>query len=118
MIILIAGSSYIKLPKELKHPIQGLINIQNIDDNECFKWNIIRYLNRADCNPARITKADKEFTKKIDFKNIKFPVKIRDIHKIEKKANSFGISVFGYENKEKHPIYVSKNVVKKNMLTH
>ena len=33
-------------------------------------------------------------------------MKIRDIHKIEKK-NSIGISVFGYENKEKHPIYLS-----------
>ena len=33
---------------------------------------------------------------------------IRGIHKIEKK-NSIGISVFGYENKKKHPIYVSKN---------
>ena len=39
---------------------------------------------------------------------MKFPVKIRDIRKIEKK-NSIGISVFGYENKEKHPIYLSKN---------
>ena len=37
----------------------------------------------------------------------KFPVKARDIHKIKKK-NSFRVSVFGYENKEKHPIYVSK----------
>ena len=46
---------------------------------------LIRYLNPADRNPARITKANKEFTKKLDFKNIKFPVKIRDIHKIEKK---------------------------------
>ena len=27
-----------------------------------------------------------------------------------------GISVFVYKNKEKHPEYVSKNVVKKNML--
>ena len=36
-----------------------------------------------------------------------FPIKIRDIHKIEKK-NSIGISVFGYENKEKYTIYVSK----------
>ena len=37
----------------------------------------------------------------------KFPVKIRDIHKI-KKWNSIGIGVFSYENKKKHPIYVSK----------
>ena len=29
------GGSYTKLPKELDHPRKGLINIQNIDDNEC-----------------------------------------------------------------------------------
>ena len=69
--------------------------------------SIVRYLNSANKYPARITKADKDFPKKLDFKEIKFPVKIRDIYKIEKK-NSIGISVFGYENKEKHPIYVSK----------
>ena len=111
----LAGSSYIKLPKELDHPRKGLINVQNIYDNEYFKWSIVRYLNLADRNPARITKADKDFTKKPDFKDIKLPVKIRDIQKIEKK-NSIGISVFGNENKEKHPIYVLKNVAKKNML--
>ena len=79
---------------------------------------MVRYLNPAYCNPARITKTDKDFAKRLDFKGIKFPVKLRDIHKIEKKKkkNSIGIDVFGYENKEKHPIYVSKNVVKKNML--
>ena len=38
---------------------------------------------------------------------IKFPVKIKYIHKIDKKS-SIGINVFGYKNKEKHPIYVSK----------
>ena len=69
--------------------------------------SIVRYLNPANKYPASITKADKDFAKKLDFKDIKFPVKIRDIYKIEKK-NSIGISVFGYENKEKHPIYVSK----------
>ena len=30
----LAGSSYIRLPKELSNPRKGLINIQNIDDNE------------------------------------------------------------------------------------
>ena len=39
----LAGSSYIKLPKESDHPGKGLINIQNIDDNECFKWCLVRY---------------------------------------------------------------------------
>ena len=32
----LAGSSYIKLSKELDHPRKGLINVQNIDDNEYF----------------------------------------------------------------------------------
>ena len=82
-----------------------MINNQNIDDNECFKWCLVRYLNPAYHHPARITKADKDFAKGLDFKNIKFPVKIRYIHKIEKK-NSIGVSFFGYENKEKHQMYV------------
>ena len=92
-----------------------MINIQNIDDNECFKWRLVRYLNPEDHHPARITKADKDFDKNRDFKDIKCPVKIRYIHKIEKK-NSTDVSVFGYENKEKHPICVSKNFMKENML--
>ena len=33
----LVGRSYVKLPKELDHPRKGLINIQNIDDNEFFK---------------------------------------------------------------------------------
>ena len=39
------------------------------------------------------------FCRKLDFKDIKFIVKVRDIHKTEKN-NSIGISVFGYENKK------------------
>ena len=38
----LARSSYIKLPKEWDHRKKGLINVQNIDDNECFKWSLVR----------------------------------------------------------------------------
>ena len=44
-------------------------------------------------------------TKKFDFKDIKFPVKIRDIHKIEKTV-IWALVFFCY--KEKHTIPVSK----------
>ena len=37
----LAGSSYIKLPKELDHPRKGLDNVQHIDDNECFQWCLV-----------------------------------------------------------------------------
>ena len=79
---LLAVSSYTKLWKELDHPRKGLINIQNNDDNECLKWCIVRYLHSANHNPSRITKANKHFEKRFDFKDTKFPVKIRDNHKI------------------------------------
>ena len=62
-----------------------MINIQNTDDNECFKWRLVWYLHPADRNPVRITKADKDFSKKLDFRDMKFSVKFRDMHKIEKK---------------------------------
>ena len=53
-------------------------------------------MNPADHDPERITKTDKDFSKRLDFKDIKFPIKTRDIHNIEEK-NSINISVFGYE---------------------
>ena len=71
------------------------------------KQCIVTYFNPANYYPARTTKTDKDFARKLDFKDVKFPVKIKDIPKIEKK-NLIGISVFGYENKKKYSIYVSK----------
>ena len=64
----LAGSSYVKSPKELDHPRKGLINIQNIDDKECLKCSIVRNLNPANHDPAGITKDEKDFDKKLDFK--------------------------------------------------
>ena len=62
-----------------------MINIKKKNDNECFKWCLFRYLHPADHHPARIKKADKDFSKRLDFKEKKFPVITRDIQKIEKK---------------------------------
>ena len=64
----LAGSSYIKLPKELDNPRKGLINIQNIVDSECFKWSIVKYVSAPNDCPARITKADKDFAKSLILK--------------------------------------------------
>ena len=87
------------MPKELNHPRKGLIDIQNIDNNECFEWIIVRHLRLVDRNLKSIKKADK-VVKKLDFKD---KVSIHS-QRIEKK-NSIDISVFSYE---KHPVVVSK----------
>ena len=48
-------------------------------------------------------------------KYIKFPVKDRDILKIQRK-NFIDISVFGPENKKKYPMYVSKKSYKDKLV--
>ena len=68
---------------------------------------MVRYLTLQIIIQEEFKKLKRFFSKKLDFKYIKFPVKIREIQKFEKK-NSKDISVFGYENKEKYPVYVSK----------
>ena len=81
----LAGSSCIKLPKEWDNPRKSLINIQYFNDNQSLKWCLIKYLNPADHHPARIRKIGRIFECKLDFKNKKFPIKIRGIHRIETK---------------------------------
>ena len=100
------GSSYIQLPSELRNSAKGLINMKN-EDNECFRWCHIRHLNPQEKYPQRIKKVDKPYIEKLDYSNIDFPVSVKHYNKIEKQ-NSININVFGYENKEPYPIYVSK----------
>ena len=100
------GSSYIQLPEELRHHRKGLINMKN-EDNECFRWCHIRHLNPQDKDPQRIKKSDKKYIENLDYSGIEFPVTIKQYNKIEKQ-NEININVFGYENKQPYPIYVSK----------
>ena len=100
------GSSYIKLPQELRNSSKGLINMKN-EDNECFRWCHIRHLNPQDKNPQRIKKSDKQYIQDLDYTGIEFPVTTKQYKKIEKQ-NEIRINVFGYENKQPYPIYVSK----------
>ena len=66
--------NYIKLPNKLDHSRNGLIIIQNIYDNEYFRKFLVRYLHPADRNLARITKVDKDFSKRLDFKDVKISI--------------------------------------------
>ena len=76
-----------------------MIDIENISGNEWFKLCVARYLHPVDYHPAIIAKVGKFCGRKLDFNDIKPPVKVKDIYKIEGK-NSIDISVFGYEDKK------------------
>ena len=99
------GSTYIKLPVELRHPMKGLINIQN-NDNKCFMWCHVRHLNLGGVKLQRIKKEDKEIAKGLDYEGVNFPVSKKDYGKIEV-LNKTCINVFCYENKVVYPVYLS-----------
>ena len=101
----LTGSSYIQLPEQLKNR-KGLINLQN-KDNECFRWCHIRHLNPQEKDPQRIKQSDRLHISKLDYSEILFPVTIKQVNKIEQK-NNIRINVFGYENNQLFPIYISK----------
>ena len=104
------GTSYIELPKELRHPSKTLVNLKN-EDNRCFLWCHNRYLNPLKVHPERITKADRESVKRLDYTGVTFPVTIKDIDKIEKQ-NKINICIFGYDGDKTaggaYPIRISE----------
>ena len=93
----LSGSTFIKLPAELNHPMKGLINIKN-NDNKCFLWCHVRHLNCDGIKLYRITKKDKEIADSLNYSGVNFPVSKKDYDKISV-MNRINTNVFCYENK-------------------
>ena len=70
---LLAKEVLFPLPKDLRNPMKGLINIQN-KDNECFRWCLVRYLITVNKSLAKIRNAEEEFQKQLKFTGVKYPV--------------------------------------------
>ena len=100
----LSGSSYIKLPVELKSPEKGLINIKN-KDQKCFLWCHVRHINPVKLRPQRIIQNDRKIANGLDYDGVWFLVWEKDFSKIETKS-SICINVFCYENKMTFPIHV------------
>ena len=109
----LSGSSYIKLPVELKSPKKGLINIKN-NDQKCFLWCHVRHINPVKIHPERIRQTNKELVNDLDYDRIEFPVREKDFSKIETK-NNICINVFGHENRLVFPIYISDQKFENSM---
>ena len=61
-----SGSSYTKLPAELRSPKKGLINIKT-NDQKCFLWCHIRHVNLVKIHPGRITREDKKLVNSLNY---------------------------------------------------
>jgi hypothetical protein len=102
------GSSYISTPKEISNPKLGLINMQNTDDNFCFRWSHVRHLSPMKKNSVRISKNDRITASTLNYEGIVFPVSIDQIKRIEDK-NNININVLGYKGRKIfYPVRVSK----------
>ena len=99
------GSSYIELPKQLKGK-KAVINIKN-EDQKCFMWCVLRHLH-PDNHPERVSSL-RQYENDLDFRDIEFPMKIKDISDFEKKNEGICVNVFGYEKREIYPIRFSKH---------
>ena len=109
----LSGSSYVKLPAELRSSKKGLINIKN-NDQKCFLWCHVRHINPVKIHPERITREDKKLANDLNYDGIEFPVREKDFSKIEKKNNIY-INLFCYENKLTFPIYISDQKFENSM---
>ena len=100
------GSSYISLSAEVRNSKKGLVNMKN-DENECFRWCHIRYLNPQEDHPYRIKKTDRKMVQELNYQGVQFRVSVKSYNKIEVR-NSINVNFFGYEDKQLYPIFVSK----------
>ena len=106
----LSGSSYVKLPAELRSSKKGLINIKN-NDQKCFLWCHVRHINPVKMHPERITQNNENLANDLDYDRIGLLVREKDFSKIETK-NNICINVFCYENSLTFPIYFSNQKFK------
>ncbi|XP_050340230.1 uncharacterized protein LOC126766507 [Bactrocera neohumeralis] len=113
----IRGSLYIPLPKIIADK-KACINIVN-NDVYCFKWAIVSSLyqpsiNRQRCSSYNIRNIQDSIItlnngKVVNFKNLNFPLQIKDIKIFEANNPNISVNVFGIEdNLLVGPFYLTK----------
>ena len=101
----LSASSYIELPSNL-YMKKAIINVQNENDHECFKWAVTSAVFPQKKNAERLSKQMRKDSEKFDWSGIEFPVSLKQIDKFENN-NPYAINVFGYE-KVVYPLRISK----------
>ena len=103
----INAGSYIELPAFLKNK-HAIINMKN-QDEECFKWCVLRALNPKNKNAERVDNDLRSKQDTINMEGIRYPVSFRDIDRFEHLNPNISISVLGYNKEERvYPLRISK----------
>ena len=110
----IKGGSYIPLPNFIMRK-KAIINMEN-EDNKCFLWSILRYLHPREKHSPRINDL-KKYENDLNFKEINFPVKVKDITKFENQNPDLpGINIFSLnDNNKVYPLRINKKDCQKTI---
>ena len=109
----INAGSYIDLPEVLKNK-HAIINMKN-QDEECFKWCVLRALNLKNKNAERVDSDLKSKQDSINMEGIRYPVSLRAIDRFEHLNPNISISVLGYNKEERvYPLRISKCTKRKH----
>jgi len=100
----ISGSSYMELPHKIKFS-KCVINIKN-DDQKCFLWSVLAALHPVQ-NNANLVHHYKKYEHDLNMSDIEYPVLLPKMEKFEKQ-NKISVNVFGFEDGEVFPLYLSK----------
>ena len=108
------GGSYIPLPEFVKKK-NAIINIENKDD-KCFLWCVLRYLHPVLNHGERISDL-KKYENDLNFKQINFPVQVKDITKFENYNSHLpGINVYSVnDNNKVYPLRVNQKDCRKSI---
>ena len=99
------GSTFLPLPSKISTK-KAVINMKNNDD-QCFKWSVVRALNPVDIHPERVSKELKDQSERLVWSGLKFPVKLDQIVVFEQLNPQISINVFGFESVV-YPLRLSK----------
>ena len=91
------GGSYLPLPEELKKYSKSLLNVENNGDDLCFLWAVLASEHHLETVHPNRKSFYKRFLSELDFRDLKFPMPLKDIPKFER-SNGMAINVFGYKS--------------------
>lgn len=97
------GSSYVPLPGKIANT-HSCINVKN-EDNECFRYSMLA--KHVNTNPERPSKQYNDVRHKYNFKSLKYPVSVNDIHVFEKNNINVSVNVYALDGINVYPLRIS-----------
>lgn len=71
-------------------------------------WCVTRAFNPVDKHPERITKLLREQSERLDWGDMKFLVKLKEVGGFENLNSLISVNVFGYKEQTIYPLRISK----------